>query len=168
QGQVWVQINWQTGAHEECWYKRSVRSYEESADVEALEQRVRDLNAAGLMDAQVADVLNAEGYRTARLHRPFTGMTVWLLREKWDIPTVKINSKEHNPAQWEDGTYSIEGAATVLGVFPGTIYKWLKAGKLTGSQLAKGMPWQVYLTEEDVTRLQEWLRRARRLKKEAV
>jgi len=32
QGQVWVHINWQTGAHEEFWYTRSVRSYEASAD----------------------------------------------------------------------------------------------------------------------------------------
>ena len=167
-GQVWFQINWQTGAHEEFCYKRSVRSYEASADVEALEQRVRELNAAQLIDAQIAAILNAEGYRTARLQRPFTGGTVWLLREKWDIPTVKINGKEHNPAQWEDGSYSVEGAAARLGVFPGTIHHWLKVGKLTGYQLAKGMPWKVYLTEEDVTRLQEWLRRARRLRREAL
>lgn len=144
-GQVWVQINWQTGAHEEFCYKRSVRSYEQSADVQALESRVRELNAAGLMDAQVADILNTEGYRTSRLHRPFTGGTVWLLREKWTIPTVKINNgKAHNPAQWEDGTYSVEGAAARMGVFPGTIHTWLKGGKLTGYQLAKGMPWKVY------------------------
>jgi DNA invertase Pin-like site-specific DNA recombinase len=32
-GQVWFQINWQTGAHEEFCYTRSVRSYEQSADV---------------------------------------------------------------------------------------------------------------------------------------
>jgi len=168
QGQVWFQINWQTGAHEEFSYKRSVQSYEQSADVEALQQRIRELNAAKLIDAEIASILNAEGYRTARLHRPFTGNTVWLLREKWHIPTVKINGKEHNPAQWEDGTYSVEGAASRLGVFPGTIHKWLKGGKLTGYQLAKGMPWKVYLTEEDITRLQEWLRRARRLRREAL
>jgi hypothetical protein len=161
-GHVWFQINWQTGAHEEFCYKRSVRSYEASADVQALEQRVRELNAAQLIDAQIATLLNAEGYQTARLHRPFTGGTVWLLREKWNIPTVKINGKEHNPAQWEDGSYSVEGAAARLGVFPGTIHHWLKVGKLTGYQLAKGMPWKVYLTEEDVTQLQAWLRRARR------
>jgi DNA invertase Pin-like site-specific DNA recombinase len=167
-GQVWVQINWQTGAYEEFCYTRSVRSYGASADVAAIEQRVRDLNAAGLMDAQIAATLTADGYRTARLHRPFTGKVVWLLRQKWDIATVKINGKEHNPAQWEDGTYSVEGAAAQLGVYPGTIHKWLKVGKLTGSQLAKGMPWKVYLTAEDIARLHEWLRRARRLRKEVL
>jgi DNA invertase Pin-like site-specific DNA recombinase len=167
-GQVWVQINWQTGAHEEFSYKRSVQSYEQSADMEALRQRIRELNAAQQIDAEIASTLNAEGYQTARLHRPFTGNTVWLLREKWDIPTVKINGKEHNPAQWDDGTYSVEGAAVRLGVFPGTIHKWLKVGKITGCQLAKGMPWKVYLTDEDIARLQEWLRRARRLRREAL
>ena len=121
------------------------------------------------MDAQIANILNTEGYRTARLHRPFTGGTVWLLRETWTIPTVKINNgKAHNPAQWEDGTYSVVGAAARLGVFPGTIHTWLKGGKLTAYQLAKGMPWKIYLTAEDETRLHEWLRRARRSKKEAL
>ncbi len=166
-GQVWVQINWQTGAHEQFCYTRSVRSYEASADVEALEQRIRALNATQLIDAQIAEILNAEGYRTARLHRPFTGGTVWLLREKWNIPTVKINGKEDNPAQWEDGSYSVQGAAARLGVNSSTIHHWLKVGKLTGSQLAKGMPWKIYLTDEDVTQLQEWLRRARRLRRKA-
>jgi hypothetical protein len=62
------------------------------------------------MDAQIAVALTAEGYRTARMPRPFTGKVVWSLREKWQIPTVKLNKNEHNPLQWEDGTYSVEGA----------------------------------------------------------
>ena len=40
-GQVWVQINWQTGSHEQFCYTRSVRSYAVFADAQALEQRVR-------------------------------------------------------------------------------------------------------------------------------
>jgi len=167
-GQVWFQINWQTGAHEEFRYKRSVRSYEASADVDILEQRIRELNGTQLIDAQIAKMLNAEGYRTARLHRPFTGGTVWLLREKWDIPTVKINGTEHNPAQWEDGSYSVHGAAAHLGGNASTIHHWLKVGKLTGHQLAKGMPWKIDLPDEDVIQLQAWLRRARRLRRKAL
>jgi hypothetical protein len=52
EGQVWVQINWQTGANAQFWYQRRVRSYAVFAAAQALEQRVRELNAAGLMDAQ--------------------------------------------------------------------------------------------------------------------
>jgi DNA invertase Pin-like site-specific DNA recombinase len=166
-GRVWFQINWQTGAHEEFWYKRAVNRYEEYVDRDTVQQRIRELNADHHLDAEIATILNAEGYRTARLHHAFTGNMVWLLRKKWGIPTVKINGKEHNPLQWPDGTYSIEGAARKLGVFPGTIYKWLHEGQLTGTQLAKGMPWKVQLTQEDMTRLQDWLHQVRRLKKEA-
>src|SRR5260370_12821986 len=107
QGQGWYQINWQRGAHEEFSYKRSVQSYEQSADMETLRQRIRELNAAQHIDAEIASTLNTEGYRTARLHRPFTGNMVWLLREKWDIPTVKLKGKEHNPPHSYHGTYSL-------------------------------------------------------------
>jgi hypothetical protein len=167
-GQVWVQINWQTGAQEQFWYQRRVHSYAVFADAPALEQRVRELNAAGLMDAQIAVTLTAEGYQTPGLIHPITSKMVWHLREKWKIPTVKLNRNERNPAQWADGSYSVEGAAARLGVDPSTIFTWLKTGRLTGEHLAKGMPWKIYLTEEDETRLHEWLRRARRSKKEAL
>ncbi len=167
-GQVWVQINWQTGAQEQFWYQRRVHSYAVFAGAQALEQRVRELNAAGLMDAQIAVTLTAEGYQTPGLIHPITSKMVWHLREKWKIPTVKLNRNERNPAQWEDGSYSVEGAAAKLGVDQSTIFTWLKTGRLAGEHLAKGMPWKIYLTEEDETRLHEWLRRARRSKKEAL
>jgi len=79
---VWVQINWQTGAHEQFWYQRRVRSYAEFADAQALEQRVRDLSAAGFMDAQIAAVLTEEGYQTPGLIHPITSKMVWHLREE--------------------------------------------------------------------------------------
>jgi hypothetical protein len=114
-GQVWVQINWQTGAHDQFWYQRSVRSYAVLADAQALEQRVCDLNAAGLMDAQIAAVLTAEGYQTPQLAHPITSKMVWHLREKGKIATVKLNGKERNPAQWADGSYSVEGGSRSVG-----------------------------------------------------
>src|SRR5712691_7575819 len=55
---------------------------------------------------------------------------VWHLREKWEVPTVKLNRNERNPTQWEDGSYSVEGAAAKLGVDQSTIFTWLKTGRL--------------------------------------
>ena len=167
-GQVWVQINWQTRAQEQFWYQRRVSSYSVFAGAQVLEQRVRELNAAGLMDAQIAATLEREGYQTPGLIHPITSKIVCHLRAKWQIPTVKLNRNQHNPAQWEDGFYSVEGAAAKLGVDQSTIFNWLKTGKLMGEHFAKGMPWKISLTEEDVIRLQEWLRRARRSKREAL
>src|SRR5580765_3905653 len=48
--------------------------------------------------------------------RPFSGGEVHLLRKCWNIPTVKINRAEHNPRQWPDGTYSVQGAAEALSI----------------------------------------------------
>jgi hypothetical protein len=167
-GQVWVQINWQTGAQEQFWYQRRVSSYAVFAGTQALEQRARELNAAGLIDAQIAATLEREGYQTPGLIHPITSKIVCHLRAKWQIPTVKLNRNQHNPAQWEDGSYSVEGAAAKSGVDQSTIFNWLKTGKLTGEHLGQSMPWKIYVTEEDVTRLHEWLRRARRSKREAL
>ena len=167
-GQVWVQINWQTGAQEQFWYQRRVSSYAVFAGTQALEQRVRELNAAGLMDAQIAATLECEGYQTPGLIHPITSKIICHLRAKWQIPTVKLNRNQHNPAQWEDGSYSVEGAAAKLGVDQSTIFNWLKTGRLKGEHLARSMPWKISLTEEDERRLHEWLRRARRSKREAL
>src|SRR5438067_13941872 len=67
---------------------------------------------------------------------------VHLLRKRWRIPTVKINGTAANPSRWPDGSYSVQGVATILGITPQTIFKWLRKGRLAGRQLAKGMPWQ--------------------------
>jgi hypothetical protein len=171
-GQVWVQINWQTGAQEQFWYQRRVRSYAVFAGTQALEQRVRELNAVGLMDAQIAATLEREGYQTPGLIHPITSKIVCHLRHQWQIPTVKLNHNQHNPAQWEDGSYSVEGAAAKLGVGQDTIFNWLKTGRLKGEHLARSMPWKISVTEDDERRLDAWLqcqgRRTRRSKREAL
>ncbi len=158
EGRVWVQINWQTGAQEQFWYQRRVSSYAVFAGAQALEQRLRELNAERMMDAQIAAALEREGYQTPGLVHPITSKIVCHLRAKWKIPTVKLNNNQQNPAQWEDGSYSVEGAAAKLGVDQSTIFTWLKTGRLKGEHLGRSMPWKIYLTEDDERRLHEWLR----------
>jgi len=127
-GMVWVRIVWQTGATTEHWLIRKTQSY---ADADVLELRIRELNGAGMMDAQIADTLNAEGLRNS-LGGLLNHNTVHLLRRRWNVPTVKINGVEHNPLRWPNGSYSIHGAAHALRVTEQTVFKWLKRGKLHG------------------------------------
>jgi len=141
-GQVWIRIVWQTGAVSEHQIRRNVNSYRNYADVATLESRVRDLAAAQKMDHEIARALNAEGLLSAH-GRPFSGNEVHLLRKCWNIPTVKINGTKHNPLQWPDGTYSVQGTAAALSISTQTVFKWLQRGRLSGRQLAKGMPWQI-------------------------
>jgi hypothetical protein len=159
-GKVWFQINWQTGAVSEHWLARRVRSYDDYAERATAHARIRALNAEQKMDAEIAAILNAEGLQTAR-GRPFTGKMIWLLRDKWGIPAVRVKATATTPARWEDGTYSAHEVAKVLGVFPGTVYHWLRVGRLAGYQLAKGVPWQIPLSEEQIAALRDHLARAR-------
>jgi hypothetical protein len=166
-GQVWMRVVWQTGAVSEHKVRRSVNSYRNYADIGVLEARVRNLAAAQKIDREIATTLTAEGVLSAH-GRPFSGGEVHLLRKRWQIPTVKINGTEHNPLRWPDGTYSVQGAAAALSVSAQTIFKWLQKGRLPGRQLAKGMPWQITLSNPQITELRIQRRRTNLSKKEAL
>lgn len=167
-GQVWVKIHWQTGATTEHGVRRRVQDYRRYADRERLEQRVRELNAEHKMDAEIAACLNEEGFVSAQ-GRPFQGGVIHLLRQRWQIPTVKINGTyQENPRQWPDGSYSVRGVAEALEISPVTVFVWLRRGRLPGEQLAKGMPWQIRLSEERIAELKQQVRRIGRFNKEVL
>jgi DNA-binding CsgD family transcriptional regulator len=166
QGQVWFKIVWQTGATSEHLVQRRVHTYQDYLDLDRLQRRIADLNAAGKMDKEIAAILNRERFVAAR-GCAFKGENVWLLRTRWGIPTVKINGVGANPLRWPDGSFSIQGVAATLGITPQTVFHYLARGLLAGHQLTKGQPWQINLADEQVDRLRARLRHTRRSKKEA-
>jgi hypothetical protein len=141
-GKVWFQVNWQTGAISEHWYTRRVIGYAEHARFDQIQQRIRELHGEQKLDGEIAVTLNAEGFRTTKRGR-FDNKTIWLIRKQMGLPAVKPNGP--HPMCWENGAYSVQGAAEAIEVFPGTIYKWLRTGRLEGCQLRKGSPWKIYL-----------------------
>ncbi len=165
-GLVWMRIAWQTGAASEHRVRRRVQGYADYAGTGQLERRIRELNAAGMMDREIADVLNAEGTATAH-GTSFAGENVHVRRKCWGIPTVKINGVDANPPRWPDGSHSVRGAAAALGITPQTVFKWLRKGRLAGRQLTKGQPWQITLPDEQVAWLAAQVRRTSRSTKEA-
>jgi hypothetical protein len=165
-GQVWLKIAWKTGAISEHRLQRRVHTYRDYIDLDRLRQRITELNAARKMDKDIATTLNREGFVAARGCK-FKGENVWLLRKRWDIPTVKINGIGSNPARWPDGSLSIQGAAVALGITTQTVFDYLARGLLAGHQLTKGQPWQIELTDEQINRLRARVRHTKRSKKEA-
>jgi hypothetical protein len=161
-GRVWLRITWQTGAGTEHWLQRRVLGYDQHAELERLEQRVRALHAAGHVDRAIAAALNAEGFQTAH-GRPFNGRAVWFLRRAWGLPPVAtLTSVEvTGPAR----LCSAEEVARLVGVYPTTIYKWLRTGRLRGAQVRAGLPWHVVLEPESVATLRAYVARARRVKR---
>jgi Recombinase/Recombinase zinc beta ribbon domain len=165
-GLVWLKIVWQTGAISEHRIRRCVHAYTEYADLDRLKRRVRELNAAQKMDREIAAALNAEGFISAR-GRAFSSAEIHLLRKQWSIRTVKINGKEANPPRWPDGTYSVQGAAAALAMTAQTVFKWLQKGRLIGQQLAKGQPWKIALSDQQIADLKSQVRHTRRSRKAA-
>jgi hypothetical protein len=165
-GQVWLKIVWQTGAVSEHHLQRRVHTYRDYIDVDRLRQRVIELSSLGNMDKEIAAILNQEGFVTAR-GCAFKGENIWVLRQRWDIPTVKINGIDRNPSRWPNGSFSIQGAAAALGITTQTVFDYLARGLLVGHQLTKGQPWQVDLTAEQINQLRARLRHTRRSKREA-
>ena len=165
-GSTWIRIMWQTGAHSEHSVVRNTAAYTHHAQADRIEARIRALNGEGHMDAEIADALNCEGLTNTR-GKPFDHGTVHLLRQRWNVPTVKINGTGFNPPRWPDGSYSVQGAAATLGITAQTVFKWLRKGRLGGRQLAKGQPWKIILTDEQIGRLQASVRRTSASIKEA-
>ena len=166
-GYVWIKVIWQTGAASEHWLQRRVQSYAQHADQDVLRQRIAELNGLQKMDGEIADILNSEALHTAH-GPPFSGNMIHCLRKQWRIPTVKINGKAVNPPRWPDGTYSVQGAAVAIGLTPQVIFDWLRRGRLTGKQLAKGMPWQIALSPEQALELRARVRRTTRSSRGAL
>jgi DNA invertase Pin-like site-specific DNA recombinase len=167
-GLLWMRINWQTGALTEHWMRRRVQDYRRYANLDRLEQRIRELNAQQKMDAEIAAILNAEGIRSAQ-GRLFAGPNVHLLRKRWQILTVKINGTyQPNPRRWPDNSYSVRGAAEALELSSVTIFKWLHQGRFRAEQLARGMPWQIRLSANEITTIKASVRHISRSRKEAL
>jgi DNA invertase Pin-like site-specific DNA recombinase len=164
-GKVWFKIVWQTGAVSEHWYTRRVCSYNDHAYSERIQQRIRELHAEGKLDDEIAAGLNAEGLCTTE-KRPFNSDAVWLVRRRMGLAAVKPNGTL--PNRWEDGTYSVRGASEAIGVYPGTIHKWLRNGRIRGQQPRRGTPWKITLSDREIIDLQEYVRRVRRSNKAAL
>ena len=49
--------------------------------------------------------------------------------------------------------HSLDDAASKLGVNATTVVRWVEGGLLKGVQVAKGAPWRIYVTQDDVRRL---------------
>ncbi len=130
EGQVWGQINWQTGAQEPFCYQRRVNSYAVFPGTQALEQRVRELNAAGLMDEQIAATLEREGYQTPGLVPP---------------------DDEQNRLSLTSSVADPHGQAQQQSAQPGSMGRWLVLGRRCCRQAGRGPGHDFQLAENGQT-----------------
>jgi hypothetical protein len=88
-------------------------------------------------------------------------IAVCYLRKLWGIRANRAYEGRRNPQRWDDGTYSIQGVMAAVGVPKSAVYCWLRQGLLDAKQSAKGRPWKVALSEEQILRLREYAQQHR-------
>jgi len=104
---------------------------------------VRQL-AAEFDDAQIARILNRQGRRSG-LGRAFTQSSVQSLRGKNQIAKCP---RPPAAADREEGPFTAQEAARMLGVTMSTVHRWLRDGILAGQQATPGAPWRIILTAD--------------------
>jgi len=106
-------------------------------------------------DATIAGILNRQGRTTIKGHR-FETNRVGNLRRYWGIPCFEPKPDMEKDQDADHGTImTIKGAATVLGVAPSTLHRWLNVGIIQGEQLTPGAPWRIRVTKELIARFSD-------------
>jgi DNA invertase Pin-like site-specific DNA recombinase len=125
--QTSLKILWEGGAITELVVQRPRFANGRQAAPEA-DQRILVHIDAGLNDAQIAEVLNAEGHVTGT-ERRWTWQSVRQVRRRLGIRRSMANKKPF-PMRREDGLYSTRGVAQFFGVEDTTVLRWRKQGLL--------------------------------------
>ena len=167
QGQVWLQLNWQTGAITQQWVTRQVTRYHDVGNLDDLRQRLQTLKAAGMPDQAIATQLNAEGYRASH-GGPLTTSSIGYLRQRWGIESACQERKIAPRPCWRDGSYTLQGAAAVLGVHPRTVHTWIDRGLVETQQAYPGGPLKILLSEARIQELRAYVAQVRRLRRDPL
>lgn len=142
--EIVIGIQWQSGTTE------TARVHNDNAPhgimIPAVVEKIRSLRADQL-DSEIAEVLNGEGYRTARNQR-FTAGIVRQLRRQHDIKKGHAGEPEY---------YTPPQLAALLGVSDWTIVKWRKRGKLAGHHQGRQSTYWVKLSAAELSNLREEL-----------
>jgi Stage III sporulation protein D len=148
-GQGCCEISWQGGARTVHDIDRLGVSDQDVSGRDRLKQRLGQLHAQRSSDAHVAQVRNAEGYRTAK-GRPFRGKNVWYLRRLWGLSGEQAGAMTADGLRWSDNRYTVRGAAQAVGVSKSTVHRWLTQGRLEGGYLGARTLWRIQLTSRQM------------------
>ncbi len=159
--QVWLQINWQTGATTQQWVQRRLTRYDERGNVDTLRQRLQGLKAMGMKDQAIATRLSEAGYTTSQ-GGLLTAGAVWYLRKRWGITSARQERQQGSRRQWQDGSYTLAGVAEVIGVHIRTVHTWIQCGMIVPSQAYKGAPLKIALSAEQIETFRAYVARVRR------
>jgi hypothetical protein len=151
--QVAVAIHWSGGMVSRHHLARGVQRYEQMADYRRLCARVDELRASGKSMEEVAECLNAEGFRPAKRVQRFTGgMVSGLLARRCAAGAQRRGKRV--AGLMEKGEWLMGDLARHLGLPAVTLHRWRKGGWVRARKLPVGGGlWAVWATGEERRRM---------------
>ena len=151
--QVAVAIHWSGGMVSRHRLARGVRRYEQLADYRRLCARVDELRASGKSMDEVAECLNAEGFRPAKRVERFTGgMVSGLLARRCASGAGRRGQAV--AGLMEKGEWLLGDLGRHLGLPAVTLHRWRKGGWVSARKLdVAGGLWAVWATGPERRRM---------------
>ena len=153
-----VTITWAGGHQTAGQAVRPVARLDQLSYYPALLARVTGLAAAGRNSRQIADVLNAEGFRPPKRTSRFTDGQARTLISQRGIR----GQRKGRPAvltSLAPGEWSVPGLSAELGMPTASIYNWIYRGWITARHAPGTRNWIITADDEQMRQLRE--RRAR-------
>jgi DNA invertase Pin-like site-specific DNA recombinase len=153
-----VTITWAGGHQTAGQAVRPVGRLDQLSYYPALLARVTGLAAAGRSSRQIADVLNAEGFRPPKRTTRFTDQQVRTLINQRGI-RARAKGRPSVLTALAPGEWSVPGLSAELGMPTASIYNWIYRGWITARRAPGGRNWIITADDEQMHQLRE--RRAR-------
>jgi DNA invertase Pin-like site-specific DNA recombinase len=125
--EVDIKLYWLGGVVTEHTITRPVSRYEQQANYTRLVRRLKELCRGKLSSSEIAEKLNAEGFRPPKRTDHFTGEMVLRLTIELGLPRRK---RHGSVADLGKDEYRPAGLARKLGVKRDTVRRWMRVGWL--------------------------------------
>jgi DNA invertase Pin-like site-specific DNA recombinase len=153
-----VTITWAGGHQTSGQAVRPVGRLDQLSYFPALLARVTGLAEAGQNSTQIADALNAEGYRPPKRTSRFTAGQVRTLISQRGI-RAQAKGRPAVLTGLPAGEWSVPGLSAELGMPTASIYNWIYRGWITARHAPGSKNWIITADDEQLHQLRE--RRAR-------
>jgi DNA invertase Pin-like site-specific DNA recombinase len=146
--EVTLHIRWQGGACSDVTVKRPPTTAERMRYPATTIERVRELSRQ-LMDAHIAQALNAQGLLSSTGQKFTLSMVQWI-RHRYGIPASSL--------QQRTGEITVKQLAGQLGVGTHFVYYWIRQGLINARQINAHGQWWITLSEQQRHELHERVR----------
>lgn len=142
---VEIKIVWVSGHFSEGIVRPPVVHQHQVTGYDTMVERTEQLWSQGYTDAQIAETLSAEGFRSARRDYVLP-RTILRIRNKYQWIS---RHHHHRLADKIDGMWTIRGLCGHLGVAKQSVYHRIRSGFLSEPDVIHKRPYGIYLIRDD-------------------